>query len=216
MRHFCLLFCFLTFFVLTFVSWWIVLWDPAFIAELANALPRLYMMEWGRAFIFTFGAAGFVCTLFLFGELLGVKADPRRHIVFDGKPESARLTLDAVEDFIRMKGMAVPEVREIDARVEVYRKTVDVSISVTIQWGRSLTELTQAIRDTIRKELDGLLASYTIEEINVLVKKIVDGERPTKAVKTIEKDSASTTGGEVDATAETYNVNPETTEKDPT
>ncbi len=179
MRYLCLFFSFLILFVLTFVSWW-MLWDPRLLVVLANTLPRLHSLEWGHTFLFSFGAVCFVCTFSLFSQLIGASPALRQYIMFDNKTGSVSVSLDAIEDFIRRKGMAVPEVREIDARVETNDKSLSVHAGLELQLIRNIPEFTKSFQEMLRRELDETLGLKHIKEIKILIKKIGTTESTEK------------------------------------
>ena len=73
MKHLILVLSFLILFCISFLSWFILLWDPTLLPALGQALPRLYTDNLGRILFIAIGLITLGCSLSLLAMLLGVE-----------------------------------------------------------------------------------------------------------------------------------------------
>jgi len=104
----------------------------------------------------------------------------RKGVTFDNPEGEVKITLLAIEDFIKRSVNEVKEIKNLKPSARVRRKGIQILNRVTLWSGANLPEVSNNIQGLIRKSLEEILGIENIDSVNVFVAKIVPRKKKAK------------------------------------
>lgn len=136
----------------------------------------LYNSFWGKVFFIANGFICLSCGLALLAHFMGLDADDRPHIVIEQEGGTVGVSMDAVEEYLRRKGLAVDGVKDLSVRAQMTDEGISILTRVTVELQRSMPDFIQAFQGRMHYELMDALGLKKVKEIQVLIHKILSKE----------------------------------------
>lgn len=163
----------------------------------ARMVPEAQMMEWiGLAYensvnLLIVGLTGAVLILIVLSGIYSFfrKLREKKGVTFANPEGQVKITLLAIEDFIRRSVSEIKEVKNLKPKAEVRKKGIRILNKVTLWSGANLPEVSNNIQSMIRKRLEEMLGIENIDSVNVFVTKIIPRKKKAK-----EEEEPSFTG----------------------
>ncbi len=93
-------------------------------------------------------------------------------IAFRNSLGEVRISLAALEDFIKKIASEIPEVKSIRSRVSASKKGLEVRNTVTLWSNNNISDVANDLQFTIKKYLQDILGIERVNQIKVLVSNI--------------------------------------------
>ena len=133
-------------------------------------------------FLFSLGA---VLVLIVFLALAGARrrAVRSRGVSFNNPDGQVKITLLAIEDFVKKNLSGMGEIREVKPRVKVTAKGVRILNKVTLWSGTNLPMVSEDIQGLIKKKLEDILGIENVAGVDVFVNKIIERKKGKESAK---------------------------------
>ena len=154
----------------------------------AQMVPEAQVREWvGLAYensanLLIVGLSGVVLILIVLSGIYSFfrKLREKKGVTFANPDGQVKITLLAIEDFIRRSVSEIKEVKYLKPKAEVRKKGVRILNKVTLWSGANLPEVSNNIQSLIRKRLEEILGIENIDSVNVFVTKIMPRKKKAK------------------------------------
>lgn len=104
-------------------------------------------------------------------------------ISFQNPEGEVRVSLAAVEEFLKRLEGGFDEVREMKPELSITKKGLEINARLTLEPNTNIPEATTRIQGTIREYIEGVLGIKNIAAIKVFVTKIAHEEKGTETTR---------------------------------
>ncbi len=158
------------------ICFYIILWIPTGMQNAIGLTLLLYNSFWGKIFFIANGFICLSCGLALLAHFMGLDADDRPHIVIEQEGGTVGVSMDAIEEFLKRKGLSVDGVKDLSVRAQMTDEGISLRTRVTLELQRNMPEFIQAFQGRMNHELVNTLGLKKVKEIQVLIHKILSKE----------------------------------------
>jgi len=116
------------------------------------------------------------------------KLRKNRRISFQNPDGEVTVSLSAIEDYIRKIAKSIPGIKDIRSRVDVSKKGINITASVSISAAANIPEVTEKIQMQVKNSVQGMLGVEENINIRMHINKIAKGVLSEKA--TVRDDMA--------------------------
>ncbi len=140
---------------------------------------------------FAVGGVIFVSAGIIGPYRMGKNLRKNRRISFQNPDGEVTVSLSAIEDYIRKIAKSIPGIKDIRSRVDVNKKGINITTSVSISAAANIPEVTEKIQMQVKNSVQGMLGVEEKINIRMHVNKISRGIFPEKAP--VSEDTISET-----------------------
>ncbi|MGC9327744.1 MAG: alkaline shock response membrane anchor protein AmaP, partial [Candidatus Hinthialibacter sp.] len=151
-----LLACGILFFI-SALCLYLILWHPVGMQQFIGVTLLIYNNFWGKVFIIAVGFICLGCGLSLLANFVGLEPSNRPHILLKQNGGTVGVSLDAVEEFIKKRGLTVEGVRDLTVRAQQTDEGIALLTRVTLELQRNVPDFIQAFQGKIYYELSETL-----------------------------------------------------------
>ncbi|MBN2325699.1 MAG: alkaline shock response membrane anchor protein AmaP [Candidatus Omnitrophica bacterium] len=163
-------------FIFSALCLYIILWHPVGMQQAIGLILLIYNNFWGKVFIVAVGFICLGCGLSLLAHFVGLEPSNRPHILLEQDGGKVGVSLDAVEEFIKKRGLSVDGVRDLTVRAQMTDEGIALLTRVTLELQRNVPDFIQAFQGKIHYELSETLGLKKIKEVQVLIHKLLPKE----------------------------------------
>ena len=109
------------------------------------------------------------------------KLQKNRRISFQNPDGEVTVSLSAIEDYIRKIAKSIPGIKDIRSRVDVDKKGINITTSVSISATANIPEVTEKIQMQVKNSVQGMLGVEENINIKMHINKIARGVLSEKA-----------------------------------
>jgi len=114
------------------------------------------------------------------------KLRKNRRISFQNPDGEVTVSLSAIEDYIRKIAKSIPGIKDIRSRVDVSKKGINITASVSISAAANIPEVTEKIQMQVKNSVQGMLGVEESINIKMHINRIARGVPSEKA--TVRED----------------------------
>jgi len=125
---------------------------------------------------------------FLLFRLLSRGSREHRVILFENPAGKIRVSIFALEELAKRVASSVEEVRDVQARVELDAKALDVDLKLTLRSDANILEVTSRIQNLVRRRIQETISLEQTVNVSAYVSKIEAGPGDPKSIKGTTKN----------------------------
>jgi len=116
------------------------------------------------------------CLLSVLAVMFGISPTYVRHLTIDGEGGRIAVALDAVEEYLQRKASMVSGVKDLQIHAEVSAGSLVVHSRLTLILERDIPTFSREFQGLLSREISSTLGFQNIQEIRVIINKMVSGE----------------------------------------
>ena len=125
-----------------------------------------------------------ICFSSLYMQLQSLRELRGRTIAFDNEDGQIKISLFAIEDYIKKISQGIPAIKEVKPKIITRKKGVDIEAKVVLYAGNNIPDVTEEVQSNIRKKVQKMLGIEEEIKVKLFVTSIANPEsRKGKAAK---------------------------------